>query len=962
MTKVTATDVPTIIGRDRELAELADALRSASAARSVLVDIVGQQGIGKTATLRWLEATVASTGFVCLTASGFRQESDHPYGALSRMFDGLLGEPTAPSLIDPQDAAALRAALPGFRDDIESGGEAVTQIELLRAVRSALTAAASAHSGLVIILDNIEFVDDLTIAAIAYVCRRGVGAPLLIVTATRVDRVDTELRTAVEHSSLVTLPPLDRETLRTLLADLPYPAQERILDIANGNPFFAKELAAQQRRGTQATAHIEDLAIPALPPSVADAILDEISRLPVDAGDLVQAAAVLGDGFAARLAIALVRLEEGAGFDALDALVEASLIQAMPHASFRFRHPLVATVVYESIPPGARLDLHSRAATLIERSGGDPVASARHVVASAAVGDEAAIDHITFAAMSCRGESPRTAVELTAAALALIPERGALTSKRPFLQTIEADGYIRTGRFPEAERTVKQALANLPPDDTVALAWLTVTLVRVQRWLGDSESALDTVSGALAAISEENVFERAMLESTMSVECARVNDVERMRYYSRAAMDSAVRSGQPFMILSAFVVIALTESLCGDPKLAIPAAISAEELMGNIAAEQVQLGVDAIGILASIEDWLGRSEDALRCAYNGRAAAIESGNQIAEYWFTLAAAIALTSLARLDSADETAESAEQIARTCQNNGLISVSLGLRAAVAAKRGDLTEAAAHVEECLAYREPINDRNLRLMSIGLALPALVAVERYDDAVDLFLSGSLDEDLLEIPKPQRSELYELLTVAELGRENVGAASRWADLAIQNAEEVDMDLPYCAALRAIARVDAARGDLDSAVAAASAALDHSARTGRPLDVANSRLLAGQVLGRSGQSERAVLELTEAERVFSECRARGSAAEARLLLRDLGVATSGRRAQRGASGIDALSGREREVAELVAAGLSNPQIAEQLFLSIRTVESHLRRIFVKLNVSSRAEVKAQIRRDHIGGE
>ena len=124
-----------------------------------------------------------------------------------------------------------------------------------------------------------------------------------------------------------------------------------------------------------------------------------------------------------------------------------------------------------------------------------------------------------------------------------------------------------------------------------------------------------------------------------------------------------------------------------------------------------------------------------------------------------------------------------------------------------------------------------------------------------------------------------------------------------------------------------------------------------PLDVANSRLLAGQVLGRSGQSERAVLELTEAERVFSECRARGSAAEARLLLRDLGVATGGRRAQRGASGTDALSGREREVAELVAAGLSNPQIAEQLFLSIRTVESHLRRIFVKLNVSSRAEVK-----------
>jgi|GEM_PF-1482664 len=948
-----------MVGREHERRILVEALAAATESRSILVDVAGPQGIGKTSLLQWCEVEATARGYTCLTVSGFRQESNQPNGALTRLLSTTLTDESLDDLIDPYDAAILKSVLPGIRDPANDVDEPVTQIESLRALHAVLTVIGELGNGLVILVDNIEFVDEMTLAALSYVCRRGIGAPLLIVAATRVGALRHELAASVSTRIAIALTPLDRNELARLVVDIPAPAQEQLLDVADGNAFYAIELAAHHRRGLTSVPPTDRVELPALPMSVADAILDEVSALPKPALALLRAAAILGDGFGTRVAFKLAEITESEGFVALDQLVELSLIRELPHASFRFRHPLVASVIYESIAPGTRIDLHRRAARLIETSGGDPVAAALHIVASAEIGDAEAIEKITLAALSCRGVAPRTVVELTEAALALIPERGPLTAKRPFLETIEADGFIRTGRFPEAERTVKYALANLDPNDTIALAWLTVTLLRVQRWMGHNDSAIPTLTRALDALPDDKSFERAMLTGTLAMEYARIGQTSEMRRHYAAAIVDTEKCAQPFMTLAVQIVITMSEALAGDPHKATRAAIAAEELLENLSAEQLRLGVDAIAILASAQDWLGRSEEALRCAYQGRSAAIDSGNRMAEFWFTLAAAIALTSLGRLESARETAESAEQLARVCVNNGLISVSLGLAANISVKRGDLASARTQLEDCLTYRSVVTDSNMQLMALGLALPALVSLGHYDEAICEFVETSANNGMAEIPKTQRASLYEWLVTAELAKGRVDAARHWSDLATASADEIDTDLSTAAASRAAAEVFAACEEWSSAISCASRAVSAAERIGRPYELAQSLLLEGRILATTDQRESAVVKLESALETFGECGARGMVSQVRQLLRELGVNPTGPRVKRGAFGIDSLSGREREVADLVATGLTNPQIAEQLFLSVRTVESHLRRIFVKLDANSRAEVASAVQRSRI---
>jgi predicted ATPase len=227
---------PQLVGRERERRILIEALTAATDSRSTLVDVSGPQGIGKTSLLQWFEVEATQLGYTCLTASGFRQESNHPNGALTRLLSATLTDASLHDLIEPYDAASLKSALPGIRDPANGADEPVTQIESLRALHAILTVIGEIGSGLVIIVDNIEFVDEMTLAALSYVCRRGIGAPLLIVAATRVDALRHELAPSVSTRIALVLAPLDRSELARLVVDIPAPVQEQLLDVADGTP------------------------------------------------------------------------------------------------------------------------------------------------------------------------------------------------------------------------------------------------------------------------------------------------------------------------------------------------------------------------------------------------------------------------------------------------------------------------------------------------------------------------------------------------------------------------------------------------------------------------------------------------------------------------------------------------------------------------------------------------------
>jgi DNA-binding NarL/FixJ family response regulator len=166
------------------------------------------------------------------------------------------------------------------------------------------------------------------------------------------------------------------------------------------------------------------------------------------------------------------------------------------------------------------------------------------------------------------------------------------------------------------------------------------------------------------------------------------------------------------------------------------------------------------------------------------------------------------------------------------------------------------------------------------------------------------------------------------------------------------LSVTACHAGRARAAVLLASDDAAGAAATALEAAEAADGVGARLDAARSRTLAGKALRAAGERDRAIAELETAETVLADCGAERFHQEAARELRSLGrrPATRSRRGAPDAAGIESLSGRELEVAMLVVDRKTNPEIAADLFLSTKTVESHLRNIFRKLDVSSRVEL------------
>jgi DNA-binding NarL/FixJ family response regulator len=204
----------------------------------------------------------------------------------------------------------------------------------------------------------------------------------------------------------------------------------------------------------------------------------------------------------------------------------------------------------------------------------------------------------------------------------------------------------------------------------------------------------------------------------------------------------------------------------------------------------------------------------------------------------------------------------------------------------------------------------------------------------------------------------WEILGLVELAAGNRNSAGEYARRAEQNAERLGLRLPAAVAGRARAAVLLDAGDADGAARAACTSAELAERIGARLQAAFSRAIEGRALAAAGERTRAVAALREAERALDECGSLRVRDEMRRELRQLG-ARAEVRGPAGAddSGVGSLTKRELEIAELITDRLTNPQIAERLFLSKKTIETHIRNLFVKLGASSRVEVARIIERD-----
>jgi len=355
------------------------------------------------------------------------------------------------------------------------------------------------------------------------------------------------------------------------------------------------------------------------------------------------------------------------------------------------------------------------------------------------------------------------------------------------------------------------------------------------------------------------------------------------------------------------------------------------------------LGSVAWGLLA-----VERLDDGLTVARRVAGAARRVGNGHAALPSDLAAVLAHGLLGRITDALQASDEAEQAARLTCNDQLLQWTLWLRAWVLMEHGDLDEALAAARESAALAARLDDS--ASATVAQAVLGATLIERGDPASGraLVAAYAIDDGWICRWSPT-------LVAADLATGDHAAAREHAARVAVLAPGTGMAGAIAAAMRAQALV-ALVADADGTRAAelARGAATSAAGGGAHLEEARACLVAGRALAASDRAA-AGDELRAAEAGGLACGARRVTEEAVRELRRLGVrrGRGGARA-RGGEGLDALSGREREIAGLVAEGLTNREIGARLYLSEKTIETHLSRVFGKLAVRSRAEVAARV--------
>lgn len=955
-----------LVGRDSELTHLRTAVDSLGESHLKAIELVGEPGIGKTSLLNCLHDDAQQRRVLCLRACGSRSEQDHVFGALIALLDDILATDEMVSALGPQLVADLASVLPGLRPFTPEGAglNSVDTLLVCRAVRQALAAVSAAYRGLLILVDDMQWVDEATTSVIGYLIRHGVTVPALLVTARRRRQADIVLTGPEQVRSgeveVMELGPIDSQAVDLLLADVPPDDREALVRSAGGNPFFVTQLACHASSAHDLELNRASGSDSVYPPAVTATILDELAATPHNARLLAHAGAVLGEPFEVLQAGELAELSSDETYRAIDLLLERTLVAAADNrGGFRFRHPVIASVIYESIGAGWRLAAHARAAGLLTAAGAGTIAVARHLECSATVGDVEAVDRITEAAQDARAMAPRTSARLYGSAERLVPAAGPLADRRPMLLLGRADALILCGQFTEARDLLQQALTLVPPGDELLRGSVLVNIIRAERWLGERDAVAERIIAILEDIPAGPSFERVSLEGMLLLAESDRRNLPAVRELTASLSMAVAELDLPILRFFIACDIAIGESHIGSAERARAACREASNLWNGFTADERVVTVEGLLLLSSAELLLALWDDAATHSKFGLKLSRANSNQEARIWFCLVAESAMTHLGRPTATVDVLDEAEQLARMQGNPSLLVLVLSRRSAVAAMLGDQSKALTLAREAELYLDLTPDDWVRASAALLVAPILTEAGLANRAVELVLSTIGGDSMLAITATVRSTACEILAVAEIALGNLSAAREWADRACDQARIAGLELSHCHAQRAVAAVALAADDAAGAIVASKLATAAADAAEAPIEAARARVLAGQALAMAHRRAEAVemyqLALTE----FDAAGTRRLAAQVTKELRALGVRTSGERSARGSTGLPSLSDRESQVAQLVADGLTNRQIADELVLSSRTVESHLRRIFIKLDAHSRADVVSAVERDRI---
>jgi DNA-binding CsgD family transcriptional regulator len=908
-----------VIGRE----ELFSAARE-QLARGGSVLLHGPAGIGKSTALRALASEYGTAARTVLRCSATESESHLPFLALADLL-GLVVDEVADRLPAAQ-RTALESALTGR-------GESTLQrdgLALRLAVLSALRALAAAGPVLVV-ADDLQWLDPASAELLGFAARRlgDTSVQLLCAVRTEGQEYDRHLRASPPDTLAVRLGAFSRAQVSSLLDHRGYTGLPRsiVRDIhrtSGGNPFFALELGRALAENPTPPRPGEPLPVPT---SLRALVLNRLEMLSDEARRTLLVASA---GARPTLALLHEAGRENAEAETAQAAGLGLLATEPEGPAVRFAHPLISAALYAEAPAQERRAAHAALST----AASDPIERARHLALATTGTDPEAAARLAEAAALARDRGAPS----VAASLGLLAARHTPADDEPGpderrLQA--AEDAITAGEVDLARDIAGDVLTRATAPADRVRAWM-VVIESAGQALGEVDAVYPQAladagddPGLLALVHYQLAWRGLVVEGDFAIG----------REEAAHAAELAARAGDRRTELLALAFQATTETLMGhaDAPATIKRALK-EPQLPDVACHHNGAG-------ATRYRWLIMSDQLPEARSTVNALLREARRRgMVESEVHFVRLLAETEL-RSGHCGRALDLARESMRLARDSGIGEIpSAVLNSLAEASGGDANRALALAREAVEQAEQAGDQmyvSRGLTALGHA--QLVAGDAQAAVTSLRRVRELEHGL-GITDPARGRWHGDLAEALVRIGETDEAQQLLDVAREHALRLGRESVLAVLDRAEALVRAARGEHDAALAQLTSVQDRLAKLGYGLEEARAAFaLASQRTGRPGPTS-----YDEAARLFRRCRALPwvRQVEAAAVASPVEPITP----TAASEGLEGLASMERQVAALVMEGATNREIAARLFISVKTVEATLTRVYRKLGIRSRVDI------------